>query len=120
MTVDLDDLLAQAAAQKMQPDAALVNRVLADAGALQPVGARMVRARHLPAKTGLWSALSALSTLFGGGPALAAVGSAAVAGLFLGLAQPSSMLAFAGGLVAETPLDSVELIPSFDTLLAGE
>ncbi len=117
MTVDLDDLLAQAAAQKMQPNAALVNRVLADAGALQPVGARMVRARHLPAKTGLWSALSAL---FGGGPALAAVGSAAVAGLFLGLAQPSSMLAFAGGFTLETPLDSVELIPSFDTLLAGE
>ena len=37
MTVDLDDLFAQAAAQVLQPDAALVSRVLADAAALQPV-----------------------------------------------------------------------------------
>ncbi len=117
MTVDLDDLFAQAAAQRVQPDAALINRVLADAKAVQPVGWGQISMRKLPAKTGIWSTLSAL---FGGGPALAAVGSAAVMGLFFGMAQPAALMAFAGGLVAETPLDSVELIPSFDTLLAGE
>ena len=119
MTVDLDDLFAQAAAQVLQPDAALVSRVLADAAALQPVqivAAQGLR-RNLSPQRVLWTTLCAV---FGGGPALAAVGSAALVGLFFGVAQPASLTAFAGEFVMQAPLDSVELIPAFDTLLTGE
>lgn len=58
-----------------------------------------------------------LTAAFGGGAALAGIGTAAVAGVWLGFAQPVPLTALSGGLWSETPLDTVELIPSFDTLL---
>ena len=117
MTDDLDDLFTQAAAQTIHPDAALVARVMADASALQPGAIGPISAQKRSQRLGLWAAVSAL---FGGGPALAAMGSAALAGLFFGVAQPASLTAFAGGFADQIPLDSVELIPSFETFLTGE
>ena len=117
MTGELDNLFAQAAAHRIEPDAALVSRVLADAADVQHALVQPVPQQRQPRKLGV---LAALSALFGGGPALAAVGSAALAGLFFGLVQPPSLTSLASAFSEPAPLDSFELIPAFDTFLAGE
>ncbi len=110
---ELDDLFAAARGRgAVEPSAALLARVMDDAYTLQPAAA-VVPAVPAP-KRGLWAVLAGA---FGGGAALAGIGTAAVAGVWLGFAQPVPLTALPGGLWSETPLDSVELIPSFDTLL---
>jgi hypothetical protein len=110
---DLDDLFAAARASRPVPSEALMARVLADALAEQPRPAVVPR---LVPRLGLWSRLAAV---FGGPGALAGIGSAAAAGLFIGYVQPSG-LSVLGDAVLGTPLETVELMPDVDGLLAGE
>jgi hypothetical protein len=112
---DLDDLFAQARSAGPVPSEALMARVLADALAEQPKPVVAVPVAVVRPE-GLWSRLAAL---FGGAGALAGIGSAAAAGLFIGYVQPSG-LSTLGEAVLGTPLETVELMPDVDGLLAGE
>ncbi|MDB5663916.1 MAG: dihydroorotate dehydrogenase [Cypionkella sp.] len=113
MMDDLDDLFANAKAAAMQPSDALMARVLNDAAALQmqPVVSVPVRRR------GGW--LAGLAAVFGGAGSLVGVGSAAVAGLFLGFVQPDGLGSVADVWASDT-VDQVELMPQVDALLAEE
>jgi hypothetical protein len=108
MIDDLDGLLAGAARDRPQPSPALLDRVLADALALQPQPL-LVRPAPVP---GL---LSRISGWFGGGPALAGVCSAALAGVALGYLSPVTYDYVTGGL-ADTSTDAVDLFPTTDFL----
>ena len=107
MQDDLDDLLAIAARRPTQPSEALMERVLADGLALQPQAAAF---RPAPPATrpGL---LARLASLFGGAPALAGLGSAAVFGLALGYYSPATLDYFTG-----TTADTAEFFPGGDFL----
>lgn len=111
MMDDLDDLFASAKRDAMQPSAALMARVLADAAREQP----QPLLRVVP-KLSFWAGLAAL---FGGGGVLAGVGSAAVAGLVLGFVQPVGFGSVTDLLAADT-LGGVEFMPGIDALLAEE
>lgn len=114
---DLDDLFAAALADGPVPSGDLVARVLADAAALQPglaAPARAVAPRR--------SLLAALAAMFGGGPVLAGMGSAAVASLLLGFAQPapvSALTAMMGG-QATTAAPALDVATGIDALISEE
>lgn len=112
---DLDALFDQARAQPPQPDAAFMARVLGDAYAQQPapVAVVPVRARVRP---GLWARLAAA---LGGALAVAGIGSAAMAGLVIGYAQPEPVVTFAGS-IGFGVSESLDLLPGFDALLSEE
>lgn len=95
-------------------------RVLADAARLQPAAAPVAGAHPIAVQgrgAGLWAGLAAF---FGGGAALAGIGSAAVAGLFLGFVQPAALSGIAGSLTGTAALDSLDLMPGVDALWSGE
>ncbi len=104
-TDDLDDLFAAARADRPQPSDALMQRVLADALAEQPRPAP----RPIP-RPGL---LARIAAAFGGGPALAGVCSAAVAGLVIGYLNPVTYDYLTGG---QTGTELVDLFPATDFL----
>jgi hypothetical protein len=112
---DLDDLFATARVSRPVPSDALMARVLADALAEQPKAAGAMPLVVVP-RAGLWSRVAGL---FGGVGALAGIGSAAAAGLFIGYVQPAG-LSVLDDAVLGTPLETVELMPDVDGLLAGE
>lgn len=106
MQDDLDDLLAIAARRPAAPSEALMERVLADALALQPAAAPP---RQVPGtRPGL---IARLTGLLGGPPALAGLGSAAVFGLALGYLNPTTLDYLTGG-----PTDTAEFFPEADFL----
>lgn len=107
MQDDLDDLLATAARRPLQPSDALLERVLADALALQPEAAGLRRAAPLPRP----GPLARLLSLFGGAPALAGLGAAAVFGLALGYSSPATLDYLTGA-----PTDVAEFFPGDDFL----
>lgn len=119
---DLDSLFTAARAAPPAPSDALMARVMADALAQQPAPPRPA-GMQAPAPQGrgsqgggsLWGTLTGL---FGGAGALAGMGGAAVAGLFIGLAQPALLVSLSDAYLGGT-LDSVALIPSVDALFAG-
>lgn len=117
---DLDDLFATAVAQPAAvPSAALMARVLGDAAREQalPVMPALTAQSPTPVRPGFWARLAGL---FGGGGVLAGLGSAAVAGLYLGFAQPAAMLQFSDVFVGAGSLDSVDLMPGVDALMSEE
>ncbi len=122
MTTDLDDLFAIAAAETtvaVPPDA-LLARVLADAVREQArpnVAHSESVGAAAPAGHGFWAGLAAL---FGGGGVLAGLGTAAVAGLYLGFAQPAAMGQWSDAFLGSGSLDSVDLMPGVDALLSEE
>lgn len=119
----VDDLLAAARAARPLPSDALMARVLADAMAEQPAaGLSLAEAPLAPARVGAGPGRAALRLwqrlvwALGGAGALAGMGTAAVAGLYIGFAQPGGV----GGLdevMLGAPLETVELIPGIDALL---
>lgn len=115
MMNDLDDLFASAKAGVVQPSDALMARVLADADAVQ-IGMQRRVVAPVVEKPGFFAGLAAL---FGGGGVLAGVGSAAVAGLFLGFVQPSG-LGSVSGLWVTASVEQIDLMPGVDAVLAGE
>lgn len=106
MQDDLDDLLGQAARRPAVPSDALLDRVLADALALQPAPIALVPASRPPR-----GALGWLAAVFGGPPALAGLGTAAVFGLALGYYSPTTLDYLTGG-----ASDTAEFFPEADFL----
>ena len=109
---DLESLFAEARSAKLSPSDALMARVMADAAALQP----RATARQVALSPRGW--LDQLAWLFGGGPALAGMGVATVAGLMIGLAQPAPVLALTAAFGADSAFDSLDLVPDPDALWA--
>lgn len=105
---DLDRLLAAAASAPLRPSDALMERVLADALALQPAPV-MLRRGPSRSRPGL---LARIAAALGGGAALAGVGTAAVFGLALGYLSPTSLDYLTGATV-----DSAEFFPDADFLM---
>lgn len=103
---DLDDLLTLAAANRPAPDLALLDRVLADALAVQPQ--QVSPAPPLRRRTGL---LERLSLAFGGGAVLAGVTSTLLLGIVVGYLSPATLDYLTGG-----SAEAVELFPDTDFL----
>ena len=112
--VDLDTVFALAA-QPPLPSADLMARILADAVALQP---KPRVSCAVPVVQRGW--LGRLADILGGGRALAGVTAAAAAGLYLGIAQPTPVLALTSLVSGTTTLDNLDLLPSSTTLWAQE
>lgn len=111
----LDRIFAEAASQRVAPSSGLVSRILADADAMQP-GPQIWRAAA-PAPRG-W--VATLADWFGGSGSLVGMSAAAVAGLYLGVAQPASILALTDLVTGTATVDSLELLPSDTALWAME
>lgn len=107
---DLDQLLALAAATPPDASPALIDRVLADALALQPAAPGRAALQPRQTRPGF---LVRLSGLFGGAPGLAGVAGAALVGIAVGYLNPASMDALAGGL---TDTGTEEFFPAVDFL----
>lgn len=103
---DLDDLLALAATNRPAPDSGLMDRVLADALAVQPDNKAPVV--PVPRSIGL---LERLSLAFGGGAVLAGVTSTLLLGLVVGYLSPTTLDYLTGGRA-----EAVELFPDTDFL----
>lgn len=114
---NLDDLFAGLRASGPVPSGDLMARVLADAAALQPKAVPLAVA---PARRG--GVLRALSALFGGGPVLAGMGTAAAAGLFIGFAQPSPVSALTAVWAedAVTTTAALDVSSGIDALISEE
>ena len=104
---ELDALLALAAKTPPAPSPALIDRVLADARALQPMARRLGRPKPAP------GILARLAGLFGGVPGLAVPVAAAVIGIAVGYLSPASLDLLAGGL---TDSGTEDFFPSVDFL----
>ena len=112
-TSDLDDLLALAARRSTMPSPALMDRVTADALALQPLPMTVPRAAV--ARPGLWSRLV---EMLGGPAAMAGVTSAALFGVALGYLDPTTMDILAYGQGADqAETEAVDFFPSVDFLM---
>lgn len=111
---DLDDLFRQARATPAVADDAFMARVMADALAAQP--AAQTFANRPDVRRGLWARLAAA---LGGAVAVAGIGTAAMAGLVIGYVQPEPMVGLAGSMGLGS-LESLELLPDFDTLLSED
>lgn len=120
--VELDDLFVAAQAVPCQPSDALMARVLADAMAEQPRADRSVAMAAAPGPRqrgpgrkllGVWQRLV---WALGGAGALAGMGTAAVAGLYIGFAQPAGLDHLDEAMLG-VPLETVELLPGIDALL---
>lgn len=103
---DLDQLFVQASAQRAVPSDTLLSRIQADADAWQP------KPRPVLAVAPSHGWLSALADWFGGGMSLAGMSAAALAGLFLGIAQPVPVVALTELLRGTTTLDNLDLLPT--------
>jgi len=113
---DLDALFETAAQQRPQPSPGLTARILVDADALQPQpAAPQVRPSARPMG---W--LDTLSDWFGGRTSLAGMSVAALTGLYLGVAQPTPILALTQLVTGQVAQDSLELLPASETLWAME
>ncbi len=104
---ELDRLLATAAKAAPPASEALMQRVLADALALQPRPAAL-HAAALPVRQ---SRLSRIFHALGGGPALAGLGTAAAFGVALGYLSPTAMDYLTGNAT-----DVAEFFPDADFL----
>ena len=104
---ELDRLLAAASRTAPAPSDALMQRVLADALALQPQLAAL-RPAPAPVREGR---LSRFFRALGGGPALAGLGTAAVFGVVLGYLSPTTLDYLTG-----STADAAEFFPDADFL----
>jgi hypothetical protein len=112
---DLNALFAVASRQRHEPSAELTDRILADAIAVQP------RPRPpVPAPPPRQNWFAALSGWLGGSGSLAGMTAAALTGLYLGVVQPTPVQALTAMLSGGTTLESLDLLPSGDMLLAQE
>jgi hypothetical protein len=111
MTEDqLENLFAAARAEAVVPPDGLTARVLGDA--VREQRATVAPAPAVLARPGLWAKLSAV---FGGTGALAGLATAAVAGFYIGFAQPME-----GGLVVSVlggEVTELDMMPGIDALL---
>ena len=113
--LDLEALLAKAAAMPVAPSAALTARILADAQAVQP-RAQVQRASVRP-QFGVMSWLYALADALGGGRAVAGLSLAGITGLFLGVADLSAVQSLTSLVAADgATVAQMDLLPATDIL----
>ncbi len=112
---DLDQMFAAASRQRIELPDGLTARILADAAALQPKAALRV-----PTESPRPGWFATLSGWLGGTGSLAGVSAAALAGLYLGIVQPSPVQALTALVAGNTTIDSLDLLPAGDGLLAQE
>jgi hypothetical protein len=113
---DLDNLFAAASAQRAEPSPQLIARILQDADHEQPRSRALVTAPVAPPKG--W--FQTMADWFGGGVSLAGMSAAALTGLYLGVAQPTAVLALADLVTGQITMDSLEVLPSTGALWAQE
>ncbi len=112
---ELDDLFATARTARPRPSEDLMARVLADAYAAQPAPAPAPAARPAaPPARGFWAGLA---EVFGGAGVLAGLGSTAVAGVWLGYADPAGLDWLTGTLLPSTS-GEVQLLQADDLFLS--
>ncbi len=107
---DLDDLFAQMRDIPVVPSDALMARVLADAAAAQPRAVPALTRQH-----GLWGRMM---EAIGGWPSFGGLAVATVAGIWVGVAPPSSFQDITATLIGEQV--SLELVPTGLALGAEE
>jgi hypothetical protein len=127
---DLDDLLAVARARPPEVSEALMARVMADALDLQPDPAPLAPAQDSrgPAVGAGRAAGGVFGDLFGGvfgglfgtGGVLAGLGTAMLAGLVVGFAQPAPLMVLTDALLPGAAIESLELIPNLSGSLLSE
>jgi hypothetical protein len=105
---DLDDLLALAARQAPVPAQDLMDRVLADALAVQ---SEAVTARPSPQPAATPGLMARLAAVFGGGPVLAGVCSTLLLGFAVGYLSPDTIDYLTGG-----STEALDLFPSTEFL----
>ena len=106
---NLDDLFEAARAPVAVP-AALMARVLADADAVQAVAQPLLRRRP--------RLMAGLLAAIGGIGGLAGLSTAAMAGVWIGFAQPAALTALTDTfLTAEMATETVNILPGFDDFL---
>lgn len=110
---DLDEMFAQARATLPLGDEALLARVYSDSLRMQPKPKPSVP-RTTKGSSGWW--VSLVNNL-GGKRGLAGLGTAAVAGVMLGIVDPTSVLALTDTFFAASTVDEVDLMPGFDAIL---
>lgn len=110
---ELEDIFALARQEKHSLPADLMQRIMRDAAEAQPRQVAAVRETH--GYVGLFSRLKAA---IGGWPALAAMASAAVAGIWFGVYPPSISSGDVPVLTSETDLYLMELFA--DLVLSPE
>lgn len=120
----LDDFFAAARSEAPVPSEALLARILGDADEIgaaheaREADALRPAARPRAARGGL---LAALAAAIGGWPAMASMGTAAVAGIWIGFADPASLASVTGLLTPATSESSYEvedLLPAYGDLSA--
>ncbi len=122
MMDELEHLLQKRAAaltaRPAVPDE-LMARILADAARAQPrsaLAAKSMPAMRLPTIT----LGQVFADLFGGGGVLAGMATAACAGIYLGLAQPSALSALTLAFAGPSAVDQLDFMPNIDRFLAEE
>lgn len=108
----LDDIFAAAQRTEMQPSAALMGRIMADAAAVS--AARAVPAAQVAPPRGLWALLAAA---IGGWPALGGLVAATMAGFWIGFAPPAGLSGLTASVMGETV--SVSVLAADDALGSG-
>ncbi len=116
---ELEKLLAEAAEQAPLPSGQLLERIMADAEAVAAQG-ETPAAPPVPPAARQGRRRGRLLAALGGWPALAGLATAAVAGVWLGLAPPPGLETIARG--AQLPLGGgdygvEEFMPSLDDML---
>lgn len=111
---ETDDLFAEMRLRTVAVPDGLMARVLEDAARLQPGAARRVAWQSQPAHAGFWARFSAF---FGGAGMLTGMASAAVAGVYLGFAQPGPMPQLTDAWLTDPPLEAVDLMPGVERFL---
>lgn len=114
MSDDLDLLFATARQERPVPSGILVERVLTDAYALQPE----LKAAAQPRRRGVGAFFAGLAEALGGGGVLAGLGTAAVAGVFLGYSGGTNVDWLGSVLLPEASSD-VQMLQA-DDLFLGE
>jgi hypothetical protein len=110
---DLDDLFATARQQPAAVSAELMARVLSDADDLQP------RAEALPARKGRVGFWAGLMAAIGGAGGVVGLSTAAMAGVWIGFAQPNALTAVTDRFLPdETVSGPVDVLPGFDDFLS--
>ena len=114
---DLDRMFATASQGRDVPSAPLLTRIVQDADREQAALQRPVPQRPQAVPKG-W--LAALADWFGGGLSLAGMSAAALIGVYLGVAQPTPVLALADLVTGQATIDSLEVLPATGTLWTQE
>ncbi len=114
--LDIDALLAEAAAQRIEPSAALIALIVSDAEVTQPQPF-VFKPVFQPPTTGFRGWFPGLAEGLGGARAVAGLSFVGLTGLFLGVAEPTALQSFTSLLSGATvQIEQMDLLPATDGL----